>query len=113
VEGFTTVMAELCRSKAVQKLGEGTFKEVFACDPDVISVMPIEGNTVMNEEVQKAAHEVIPEVLAHQLLSDLRRPTSPAGDADGAFPRERQAGRVCHMTSRASSSHPHECGPLI
>eukprot|EP00050_Salpingoeca_kvevrii_P002478 m.194564 g.194564 ORF g.194564 m.194564 type:complete len:1277 (+) comp10619_c5_seq5:558-4388(+) len=57
------------------KIGEGTFAEVFCSRNDdefvAYKVMPIEGDLEVNGEKQKTAEELVPEVLATQLLSQL------------------------------------------
>lgn len=74
------------RGKTVEKLAEGSFKEVFCCGSDVIQVMPIEGTSLINELEPMSAHKLIPEIPALSQLSSLHTPTPVLNGPKGAFP---------------------------
>lgn len=76
-------MQQRYAGSCICKLGEGSFKEVFLCDSDVVSVIPIEGNIVINDLKQPTAEKILPELVAHQELSQLRQPTAPHADPAG------------------------------
>jgi hypothetical protein len=80
---FTAAMNALTNRKPVEKLAEGSFKEVFQCGNDVIQVMPIEGNTIINDQEQMTADKAIPEMAAYVQLSRLQSPTPALQDPEG------------------------------
>lgn len=82
---FSEVMRQRYAGARVRKLGEGSFKEVFLCGNDVVSVIPIEGDIVINDQKQPSALKILPELVAHMELSRLRQPTAPYGDPSGEF----------------------------
>lgn len=86
VKDFTECMQQRYGRADIQKLGEGSFKEVFRCDDDVVCVIPIEGDIILNREAQPSALKILPELVAHKELSRLREPTAPCGDPAGAPP---------------------------
>jgi hypothetical protein len=78
-------MNELTGGKPVEKLAEGSFKEVFQCGSDVIQVMPIEGSTFINDQEQMPADKAIPEMTAYAQLSRLQSPTPVLQDPEGSL----------------------------
>lgn len=80
---FKTAMNELTAGKKVEKLAEGSFKEVFLCGSDVIQVMPIEGTSLINDLEPMSADKVIPEITALAQLSRLHTPTPALNDPKG------------------------------
>lgn len=72
-------MQQRFRGAVVKKLGEGTFKEVYMCNNEVVAIIPIEGDTILNSEKQPSALKILPELVAHKALSSLRHPTAPCG----------------------------------
>lgn len=80
---FKAAINELAGGKKIEKLAEGSFKEVFLCGSDVIQVMPVEGSMLINEELPMSAEKVIPEVTSYVQLSRLRSPTPALNDPEG------------------------------
>ena len=62
----------------VRKIGEGTFGEAFRGGDIVFKIVPLDGATLVNGEVQKRADEILAEVAISLTLSQLRgRPGEP------------------------------------
>eukprot|EP00892_Ulva_mutabilis_P006326 jgi/Ulvmu1/4065/UM019_0043.1 len=80
---FTKEMKQRYAGVRVRKLGEGSFKEVFLCGDAVVSVIPIEKDIIINDSPQPTALQILPELVAHTELSQLRQPTAPHGDPSG------------------------------
>ena len=59
---------------SVRKLGEGTFGEAFGTTNGVVfKVLPLEGDRLVNGEVQKTAGEILAEAAITLALSRLRQ----------------------------------------
>ncbi|XP_053407559.1 serine/threonine-protein kinase haspin-like [Mercenaria mercenaria] len=56
----------------LQKIGEGTFGEVYTTGENVIKIIPIEGEILVNGERQKSFKEIKKEILITKELSELR-----------------------------------------
>jgi hypothetical protein len=82
---FEDYLSHMCGAERVHKIGEGLYKEVFGvADADsVLSVMPIDGDLVVNSEPQKSAAEILPEVRIQLELSKLSD-TPSQGRGQGA-----------------------------
>ena len=60
--------------QSVRKLGEGTFGEAFGTANGVVfKVLPLEGDRLVNGEVQKTAGEILAEAAITLALSQLRQ----------------------------------------
>lgn len=94
VGDFTECMQQRYADAEIRKIGEGSFKEVYLCGDNVVSVIPIEGDVAINGEEQMSILRVLPELSAHIELSQLRRPTAPRRAPAGAFMLPRDAGAV-------------------
>jgi len=97
VEDFTDSMQQRYARAQVRKLNEGSFKEVYLCDNEVLSVIPIEGEIIINDLKQPKALDILPELVAHVELSKLRQPTAPCRNSAGDF-------STGHSVSQLSSS---------
>ncbi|XP_030246301.1 putative serine/threonine-protein kinase haspin homolog isoform X2 [Drosophila navojoa] len=73
------------------KIGEGVYGEVFKYTPKnktvsnvVLKVLPIEGSSLVNEEVQKTFEQILPEIIISKEMSALRtnQTTSTSGFVD-------------------------------
>lgn len=102
---FKAAANELTGGKHVEKLAEGSFKEVFDCGGDVIQVMPIDGSTVINGEEPMPAHEVVPELTAYAQLSLLQTPTPALHDPEGTIQCCCGFRFLSHTSSRAGKSN--------
>lgn len=92
VGDFTECMQQRYADAKILKIGEGSFKEVYLCGDNVVSVIPIEGDVAINDEEQLSIPRVLPELIAHIELSKLRRPTAPCRAPAGVFMLPRDAG---------------------
>ncbi|KAG0500942.1 hypothetical protein HPP92_001014 [Vanilla planifolia] len=61
-----------CDASHIIKLGEGTYGEAFRAGEMVCKVVPIDGDLMVNGEVQKKSEEVLEEVLLSLMLNSLR-----------------------------------------
>lgn len=83
---FKTEVAKITGGKKiVKKLAEGTFKEVYECGNDVVSVMPVDGNKPINGEKPMSAEKVIPEVASLCQLAPIQSPMPALKDPEGVI----------------------------
>ncbi|KAJ3683895.1 hypothetical protein LUZ60_014122 [Juncus effusus] len=66
------ILSTYCEPSSIRKLGEGTYGEAFRVGPTVFKIVPIDGNTLVNGEIQKKSEEVLEEVLLSLTLNNLR-----------------------------------------
>ncbi|KAM0954574.1 putative non-specific serine/threonine protein kinase [Dioscorea sansibarensis] len=66
------VFCNYCDSSSIVKIGEGTYGEAFKAGDAVCKVVPIDGDLLVNGEVQKKSEEVLEEVLLSLTLNNLR-----------------------------------------
>lgn len=59
-------------SSSIKKLGEGTYGEAFRAGAAVCKIVPIDGDLLINGEIQKKSEEVLEEVLLSLTLNSLR-----------------------------------------
>ncbi|XP_020267486.1 serine/threonine-protein kinase haspin homolog [Asparagus officinalis] len=69
---LSEVFSTYCDPTTIMKLGEGTYGEAFRAGETVCKVVPIDGDLLVNGEVQKKADEVLEEVLLSLTLNSLR-----------------------------------------
>ncbi|KAL0904410.1 hypothetical protein M5K25_026514 [Dendrobium thyrsiflorum] len=69
---LSEVFLNYCDASSIIKLGEGTYGEAFRAGETVCKVVPIDGDLVVNGEVQKKSEEVLEEVLLSLTLNSLR-----------------------------------------
>ncbi|KAG6542875.1 hypothetical protein Mapa_015779 [Marchantia paleacea] len=65
-------ISNFCDISDVVKLGEGTFGEAFKGDGCVFKIVPMDGEILVNGEVQKTSAEIYSEVLLTNTLTRLR-----------------------------------------
>ncbi|MQL98574.1 hypothetical protein Taro_031288 [Colocasia esculenta] len=65
-------LAEVIDPGSLVKIGEGTYGEAFKAGTTVCKIVPIDGDLLVNGEVQKRSEEVLEEVLLSLTLNDLR-----------------------------------------
>ncbi|XP_072997312.1 serine/threonine-protein kinase haspin homolog [Typha latifolia] len=66
------VFSIYCEPSSIIKIGEGTYGEAFRAGKTVCKVVPIDGDALVNGEVQKKSEEVLEEVLLSLTLNNLR-----------------------------------------
>ncbi|KAK1421681.1 hypothetical protein QVD17_24211 [Tagetes erecta] len=69
---FTDVISEYCDIQSIAKVGEGTYGEAFVAGQIVCKVVPFDGDSLVNGEVQKKAEELLEEVMLSLTLNELR-----------------------------------------
>ncbi|XP_076946846.1 serine/threonine-protein kinase haspin homolog [Bidens hawaiensis] len=69
---FSDVISEYCELETITKVGEGTYGEVFIAGETVCKVVPFDGDSLVNGEIQKKAEELLEEVMLSLTLNDLR-----------------------------------------
>ncbi|XP_076937590.1 serine/threonine-protein kinase haspin homolog, partial [Bidens hawaiensis] len=69
---FSDVISEYCELESITKVGEGTYGEVFIAGETVCKVVPFDGDSLVNGEIQKRAEELLEEVMLSLTLNDLR-----------------------------------------
>ncbi|KAJ0704260.1 putative non-specific serine/threonine protein kinase [Helianthus annuus] len=69
---FSDVLSQYCDLQSIAKVGEGTYGEVFIAGGTVCKVVPFDGDSLVNGEVQKKAEELLEEVMLSLTLNDLR-----------------------------------------
>ncbi|XP_020596846.1 serine/threonine-protein kinase haspin homolog isoform X1 [Phalaenopsis equestris] len=69
---LSEVFLDYCDASNIIKLGEGTYGEAFRTGETVCKIVPIDGDLVVNGEVQKKSEEVLEEVLLSLTLNSLR-----------------------------------------
>ncbi|XP_020674359.1 serine/threonine-protein kinase haspin homolog [Dendrobium catenatum] len=69
---LSEVFLNYCDASSIIKLGEGTYGEAFRAGETVCKIVPIDGDLVVNGEVQKKSEEVLEEVLLSLTLNSLR-----------------------------------------
>ncbi|PKI53069.1 hypothetical protein CRG98_026530 [Punica granatum] len=70
--GFLDVFSKYCNPESIVKLGEGTFGEAFKAGNFVCKIVPIDGELLVNGEVQKRSEELLEEVILSRTLNQLR-----------------------------------------
>ncbi|KAL2631998.1 hypothetical protein R1flu_016684 [Riccia fluitans] len=66
-------ISSFCDISSIVKLGEGTFGEAFKGNGCVVKIVPMDGDILVNGEVQKTAAEIYSEVILTNTLTRLRR----------------------------------------
>ncbi|CAI0552019.1 unnamed protein product, partial [Linum tenue] len=66
------VFSNYCDPKDIVKLGEGTYGEVFKVGNTVCKLVPIDGDSRVNGEIQKRSEELLEEVRLSKTLNALR-----------------------------------------
>ncbi|WOL10231.1 serine/threonine-protein kinase [Canna indica] len=66
--------SKYCELSSIRKIGEGTYGEAFKAGETVCKVVPIDGDLLVNGEVQKKSEEVVEEVILSLTLNNLRSP---------------------------------------
>ncbi|PWA87165.1 protein kinase superfamily protein [Artemisia annua] len=69
---FSVVLSEYCDLQSIVKVGEGTYGEVFVAGETVCKVVPFDGDSLVNGEIQKKAEELLEEVMLSLTLNQLR-----------------------------------------
>lgn len=69
---FSDVLSEYCDLQSITKVGEGTYGEVFIAGEAVCKVVPFDGDSLVNGEIQKKAEELLEEVMLSLTLNQLR-----------------------------------------
>ncbi|KAL4575079.1 hypothetical protein LXL04_021920 [Taraxacum kok-saghyz] len=69
---FSDVLSQYCDLESIAKVGEGTYGEVFIAGGTVCKVVPFDGDSLVNGEVQKKAEELLEEVMLSLTLNQLR-----------------------------------------
>ncbi|CAH1444086.1 unnamed protein product [Lactuca virosa] len=69
---FSDVLSQYCDLQSIAKVGEGTYGEVFIAGGTVCKVVPFDGDSLVNGEVQKKAEELLEEVMLSLTLNQLR-----------------------------------------
>nr|CAD1833733.1 unnamed protein product [Ananas comosus var. bracteatus] len=74
LSAFAQLLMVCQQSSAVSlaEIGEGTYGEAFRAGETVCKVVPIDGDSLVNGEVQKKSEEVLEEVLLSLTLNNLR-----------------------------------------
>ncbi len=67
-----TLLQKHTTLSGIRKIGEGTFGEAYKGNGLVFKIVPMEGSTLVNGEVQKRADEILAEVLVALRLNGLR-----------------------------------------
>lgn len=66
------VFSKYCEPENIVKVGEGTYGEAFKAGNTVCKIVPIDGDLLVNGEVQKRSEELIEEVILSRTLNNLR-----------------------------------------
>ncbi|KAG1327615.1 serine/threonine-protein kinase haspin [Cocos nucifera] len=69
---LSEVFSACCDPSSIVKIGEGTYGEAFKAGETVCKIVPIDGDLLVNGEVQKKSEEVLEEVLLSLTLNGLR-----------------------------------------
>ncbi|KAJ0980008.1 hypothetical protein J5N97_015482 [Dioscorea zingiberensis] len=69
---LSEVFNTYCDSSSIVKIGEGTYGEAFKAGDAVCKIVPIDGDLLVNGEVQKKSEEVLEEVLLSLTLNNLK-----------------------------------------
>lgn len=94
---LSEVFWKYCDASSIIKLGEGTYGEAFRAGETVCKIVPIDGDLVVNGEVQKKSEEVLEEVLLSLTLNYLREQHEHGGKLNScANFIETKDFRVCH-----------------
>ncbi|KAJ3698142.1 hypothetical protein LUZ61_001847 [Rhynchospora tenuis] len=67
------VLSAYCDPCSTKKLGEGTYGEAYRVGSTVCKIVPIDGDILVNNEVQKKSKEVLEEALLTLSLNNLRK----------------------------------------
>ncbi|CAK7340437.1 unnamed protein product [Dovyalis caffra] len=66
------VFSKYCEPENIVKVGEGTYGEAFKAGNTVCKIVPIDGDLLVNGEVQKRSEELLEEVILSRTLNNLR-----------------------------------------
>jgi hypothetical protein len=101
IPAFDDALRDIVGTTRVQKIGEGTFKEVYRCQHEVITTMPIDGDMLVNDAPQQQAGEVLGELLVLGALSALSRGNLSCGAVSGVlcFQGLWVCGMLCFVTN--------------
>ncbi|XP_031486957.1 serine/threonine-protein kinase haspin homolog isoform X2 [Nymphaea colorata] len=69
---LSDAFSEFCHITNISKIGEGTYGEAFRGGGCVFKIVPIDGDFLVNGEVQKRSSELLEEVLLSLALNSLR-----------------------------------------
>ncbi|KAK1293235.1 hypothetical protein QJS10_CPB17g00885 [Acorus calamus] len=70
---MSEVFSQYCDMNSIVKIGEGTYGEAFKAGASVCKIVPVDGDLLVNGEVQKRSEEVLEEVLLSFTLNSLRQ----------------------------------------
>ncbi|XP_078443477.1 protein kinase superfamily protein isoform X2 [Wolffia australiana] len=90
------VISQYCNPDSLIKIGEGTYGEAFRAGSAVCKIVPIDGDQLVNGEIQKKSEEVIEEVLLSMTLNDLREKENEERENACNIFIETKELRVCH-----------------
>ncbi|CAN6469630.1 unnamed protein product [Victoria cruziana] len=76
---LSDAFSEFCDITNISKIGEGTYGEAFKGGGCVFKIVPIDGDFLVNGEVQKRSSELLEEVLLSLALNSLRGDTGEEG----------------------------------
>ncbi|XP_034896295.2 LOW QUALITY PROTEIN: serine/threonine-protein kinase haspin homolog [Populus alba] len=66
------VFSKYCEPENIVKVGEGTYGEAFKAGNTVCKIVPIDGDLLVNGEVQKRSEELLEEAILSRTLNNLR-----------------------------------------
>ncbi|KAJ9681659.1 hypothetical protein PVL29_017851 [Vitis rotundifolia] len=66
------VFSKYCDPESIVKIGEGTYGEAFRAGKTVCKIVPIDGDLLVNGEVQKRSGELLEEAILSRTLNHLR-----------------------------------------
>ncbi|RWR76366.1 serine/threonine-protein kinase haspin isoform X1 [Cinnamomum micranthum f. kanehirae] len=69
---LSEVFSQYCDLSSIVKIGEGTYGEAFRAGETVCKIVPIDGDLLVNGEVQKRSSELLEEVLLCWTLGTLK-----------------------------------------
>ena len=67
------LVGQHARLDRIKKIGEGTFGEAFKAGSMVFKIVPLDGDLLVNGEVQKTSQEIYAEATISSRVSQLRQ----------------------------------------
>lgn len=98
---LSEVFSQYCDLSNIVKIGEGTYGEAFKAGATVCKIVPIDGDLLVNGEVQKRSVELLEEVLLCWTLGTLRSQESDNQSICTSFIETKDV-RVCQGAYDAS-----------